>query len=149
MNQTYQFQCSVVAPVAREFAWRFWSDVKNWTLDSDIESVELNGPFAAGTHGVTQSKSSGRIEWVLGDVQPEKSAITEIPFLGGVARFEMRFEDAEGQTKITQRVAIEGEKAQEFGQMLEPGIAQGMRKLSEKMAETATKSGQVGTGGRS
>jgi len=115
MDQKCQFEYSVVAPVALEFAWRFWSEVKNWAFDSDIESVELNGPFAAGTHGVTKSKSSGRIEWVLREVQPGKSAITEIPFLGGVARFEMRFEDAGSGTRITQRVTIEGEKAQEFG----------------------------------
>jgi len=129
-----------MAPVRREFAWRFWSEVKNWAFDSDIKSVELNGPFAAGTHGVTQSKISGRIEWVLRDVQPGRGAITEVPFFGGVARFEIRFEDAQGQTRIIQRVTIEGQKAREFGQMLEPGIPQGMQKLSEKMKEAAGRS---------
>jgi hypothetical protein len=111
----YTFEYGIECPVAREFAWRFWSNVSNWALDSDVESVELNGSFASGSHGVTISRSSGRIEWKLGNVQPEKGAVVEISVPGANAQFEMLFEDSGNATRITQRVRIEGENAQALG----------------------------------
>jgi len=63
MDEMWAFSHSVKCPVTREFAWRFWTNVSNWRLDADVEAVELNGPFAAGSQGVTLMRSSGRIEW--------------------------------------------------------------------------------------
>ena len=62
-DEAWAFESSIVCEVALEFAWRFWTDISNWALDADVESVTLDGDFAAGSRGVTQSKSSGRIEW--------------------------------------------------------------------------------------
>jgi hypothetical protein len=140
MDETYTFECGIECPVAREFAWQFWSTLSNWALDSDVESVELNGPFASGSHGVTVSRSSGRIEWKLSDVQPQKIAIVEISVPGANAQFEMLFEDSESATRITQRVRIEGENAQSLGQALQQGIPEGMRKLCTKMTEASNSS---------
>ena len=137
MNETYAFECGIECPVAREFAWRFWTNVSNWVLDSDLESVEPNGPFASGSHGVTISRSSGRIEWKLSSVQPEESAISEIAVLGANAQFEWFFEDSGSATRITQRVRIEGENARSLGQALQQGIPEGMKKLCAKMTESA------------
>jgi hypothetical protein len=138
MNETYAFEHAIECSVARRFAWRFWTTVSNWAFDSDIESVELNGPFAAGSHGVTMSRSSGRIEWKLSHVQPGKSAIVEISVTGANAQFEWLFEDSESATKITQRVRIEGENARPLGQALQQGIPGGMKKLCLKMVESAS-----------
>jgi hypothetical protein len=52
--EAWAFEYSVACPVTTEFAWRFWTDVNNWRLDTDVESVELNGPFAAGSRGVSR-----------------------------------------------------------------------------------------------
>ena len=138
MEETYTFEYGIECPVAREFAWRFWSTVSNWALDSDVESVELYGPFASGSHGVTLSRSSGRIEWKLSNVQPGKSAIVEISVPGANAQFEMFFEDSGSATRITQRIRIEGENARSLGETLQQGIPEGMRKLCAKMAEAAS-----------
>ena len=140
MAETYTFEYHVECPVPREFAWRFWSTVSNWTLDSDVESVELNGPFISGSHGVTLSRSSGRIEWKLSNVQPGRSAIVEISIPGANAHFEMLFEDSGKATRITQQVRIEGENAQALGQSLQLGIPEGMKKLCTKMTELAASS---------
>lgn len=137
MGETYTFEYGIECPVARECAWRFWSTVSNWAFDSDVESVELNGPFASGSHGVTMSRSSGRIEWKLSGVQPEKSAIVEISVPGANAQFEMRFEDSGSGTQITQQVRIEGENARALGQALQQGIPEGMKKMCTKMTESA------------
>ncbi len=111
-----------------------------WAFDSDIESVELNGPFTSGSHGVTRSRSSGRIEWKLGSVQPEKRAIVEISVPGASAHFEWLFEDSGSATRITQRVSIKGENARSLGQALQQGIPEGMKKLCTKMTESASNS---------
>ena len=137
MNETYTFECGIECPVAREFAWQFWTNVSNWAFDSDIESVELNGPFASGSHGVTMSRSSGRIEWKLNSVQPGKSAIVEISVFEANAGFEWIFEESRGATRITQRVSLDGENARSLGQALQQGIPEGMKKLCAKMAESA------------
>ena len=138
MEETYTFEYGIECPVTREFAWQFWSTVSNWALDSDVESVELNGLFASGSCGVTVSRSSGRIEWKLRNVQPEKSAIVEISVPGAKAQFEMIFEDSGEATRITQRVRIEGKNALVLGQALQQGIPEGMKKLCTKMAEAAS-----------
>jgi hypothetical protein len=140
MEETYTFEYGIECPVARGFAWRFWSTVSNWAFDSDVESVELNGPFASGSHGVTMSRSSGRIEWKLSNVRPEKSAIVEISVPGANAQFEMLFEDSGRATRITQRVRIEGENARALGQALQQGIPEGMKKLCTEMSGSASNS---------
>jgi hypothetical protein len=140
MEETYTFEYGIECPVARGFACRFWSTVSNWAFDSDVESVELNGPFASGSHGVTMSRSSGRIEWKLSNIRPEKSAIVEISVPGANAQFEMLFEVLGRATRITQRVRIEGENARALGQALQQGIPEGMKKLCTEMSESASNS---------
>ena len=74
MAEAWVFEHSEECPVSRESAWQFWTTVENWKLDADVESVELTGPFAAGSHGATMTRSSGRIEWRLAEVVPESGA---------------------------------------------------------------------------
>ena len=74
MDSAWSFEFSVNCSVSPDFAWRFWTNVKNWSIDVDVdvdvESVAPNGPFEAGARGLTISKSSGAIEWLIADVQP-------------------------------------------------------------------------------
>ena len=44
----WAFEHSVNCEVTVEFAWGFLADVENWAFDSDIESVEIDGPFCFG-----------------------------------------------------------------------------------------------------
>src|SRR5690242_451251 len=77
-EEAWRFEHSVECDATAEFAWAFWSDVQNWHVDADVESIEMDGPFAAGTHGRTFSKTSGRIEWRVVEATPRK-AIIEFP----------------------------------------------------------------------
>lgn len=72
------FEYSINCGVTVEFAWSFWTNVNNWALDADVESVEIDGPFVAGARGVTNSKSSGRIEWQIVEAQAGR-AVIEFP----------------------------------------------------------------------
>src|ERR1700690_835315 len=135
-ESTWTFEHSIDCGVSAEFAWTFWTNVSNWVLDADVESIEIDGPFAAGARGATNSKSSGRVEWRVVEVQPGR-AVIEFPLPGALGIFAWTFEDGSGRTRITQRCRIEGEQsgtyAKAIGPSLEAGIPAGMRKLCETM----------------
>ena len=86
LEQGWTFEYSMECGVTAEFAWKFWTNVSNWALDADMESVEIDGPFDAGTQGVTNSKSSGRIKWRILEAKAGR-AVIEFPLSGAVARF--------------------------------------------------------------
>lgn len=142
MNEPWVFEHSLECPVTREFAWSFWTNVSNWKLDADVESVELYGPFAAGSHGVTVTRSSGPIKWHLTSVDPETSAVFEIPLRGATLQFSWTFEDLATRARLTQRASIAGESAlpviEAIAPSLEGGIPTGMQKLCDAMASAAT-----------
>jgi hypothetical protein len=141
LEQAWTFEYSMECGVTAEFAWNFWTNVSNWTLDADMESVEIDGPFAAGTQGVTNSKSSGRIKWQIMEAQAGR-AVIEFPLSGALARFSWTFEGTVAGAKITQCCFLEGEQAnafaKEFGPRLEAGISAGMRKLCVAIERAAS-----------
>ncbi|HWW98669.1 MAG TPA: SRPBCC family protein [Edaphobacter sp.] len=139
MQEAWAFEHSIECGVSKDFAWTFWTNVSNWALDADVDSVELHGPFAPGSQGVTQSKSSGRIEWRIAEVQPGR-AILEFPAPGALATFTWTFDDIHGRTRITQHASLSGEQAPMYAKIvtaLEAGIPAGMRKLCEAMEAAA------------
>jgi hypothetical protein len=134
----WAFEHSIECGVTVQFAWDFWTDIRNWALDADVESIEIDGPFALGARGFTNSKSSGRIEWFVAEARPE-SAVIEFPLPGARGRFAWTFEDIGGCTRMTQRCTLEGDGAEALakvvGPSLEAGIPAGMRKLCEAMRQ--------------
>lgn len=136
IEPAWTFEHSIDCAVTPDFAWNFWTNVSNWALDADVESIEIDGPFSAGARGFTISKSSGRIEWRISEVEPGR-AVIEFPLSGAVGRFVWTFEDLGGRTRISQRCSLEGEQARTYaiavGPSVEMGIPAGMRKLCETM----------------
>jgi hypothetical protein len=136
----WTFEWSIECRVAVEFAWNFWTNVSNWALDADVESIEIDGPFTAGAQGVTHSKSSGRMEWRIVEAQAG-SAVIEFPLSGAVGRFAWIFEPTEAGARIAQCCTLEGERAdayaKEFGPSLAAGMPAGMRKLCAAMENAA------------
>jgi len=110
-------------------------------LDADVDSIEIQGEFAAGTCGVTHSKSSGRIDWRVTEVVQPRKAVLEFPAPGFVAKFVWTFEDVSGRTRITQRVSLSGEQVAIYAETVVPssqaGIPAGMRRLCEAMEAAA------------
>ena len=136
----WTYEHSADCEVTVEFAWNFWTNVKNWALDADVESVEIDGPFAAGARGFTNNKSSGRIEWRLREVRVGRVVI-EFPLSGEVGRCVWTFADTIGCTRITQRWSLEGEQAYAYAKAvaagLEAGIPAGMTKLCRTIEDAA------------
>jgi Polyketide cyclase / dehydrase and lipid transport len=140
----WTFEHSIDCGVSVEFAWNFWTNVSNWVLDADVESIEIDGPFAAGARGLTNSKSSGRVEWRIIEAQRGR-AVIEFPLSSAMGRFTWTFEDTGGRTRISQHCTLEGDRSDNyvkaFGPVLEAGIPAGMRKLCETM-ESMARAGQ-------
>jgi hypothetical protein len=141
MDEPWSFEHSVVCPVSLAVAWQFWTTVDNWRLDADVESVQLDGPFAAGARGTTVSRRSGRIEWRIAAVEGT-SAVIEIPAGNAVGQFRWSFTDLGGRTRITQVVSLAGEGAaalaEQFAAAFEANLPAGMEKLCESMAAASS-----------
>jgi hypothetical protein len=88
VDSVWSFEFSIDCSVSADIAWRCWTNVKNWALDLDVESVALNGPFEPGARGVTISKSSGKIEWRIADVQPGRVNL-EFPAPGALCNVHL------------------------------------------------------------
>ncbi len=73
----YQFQHSVEVGVSQEAAWRFWTNVENWTLDVAIEWVKLDGFFQAGVQGTTKTRGADLVQWEIAEVSKGESAVIE------------------------------------------------------------------------
>lgn len=139
---TYTFAHSVECPVGREFVWGFWSEVGNWAaVDPVVESVELDGPFAAGTRGETRTSGGETFEWRLAEVSEGRGAVVEMSPPGALLKFVWTFEESgESMTRITQLVTLEGERAGDYAEgmkMLEQGIPVGMCKLAEAIVKAS------------
>lgn len=136
----WAFEHSIHCRVSAEFAWEFWTNVENWRLDADVENIGIDGPFAAGARGFTNSRSSGRIDWRIADAQGRRATI-EFPLAGAVGRFVWTFEEDASGVTITQRCTLEGERAETYAQAIAPsleaGIPEGMRKLCVTMEAEA------------
>lgn len=138
---SWKFEYTVDCPVSREFAWQFWSNVENWALDVSVESVTLDGPFAAGITGTTKPRGGEVINWQLIDVQDGHSAVIIINLPDAVVTFRWWFEALPGvATRLTQQVTLEGAGAANYlagVAELEKGIPLGMQKLAEEIIKAA------------
>lgn len=144
MIGTWRFEYSVECQVSRDFAWQFWTDVANWAVvDPAVESAKLDGPFVAGTKGITKPRGSDPVEWRVTEVEDGRRACIEIPAPGAVLRCLWTFADSpNGRTRITQQMSLDGERAGEYaagiGAEMEKNMPEGMRKLAVAMLEAAS-----------
>jgi hypothetical protein len=133
---------SVETRASVEFAWRYWTDVRNW--DDPPARFEFSGPFVTGARGLTHLPEQPPIEWFVRDVDSGNAATIEIPADGAVLSFEWTFESAgEGRALLTQRIVLRGEKAENYlgyAQTLEENLPLGMTKMAsaieKALAET-------------
>jgi Polyketide cyclase / dehydrase and lipid transport len=139
LSASWTFEHSVDCAVPVPFAWAFWTNVRNWALDADVESIEIDGPFSVGARGVTHSRSSGRIEWRISEVETNR-AVIEFPVPGATGRFAWTFHPASSSvTRITQNCTLHGPEAANIARAvapgLEAGIPEGMKKLSRTIED--------------
>jgi hypothetical protein len=129
-----------------EFAWNYWSNVKNW--DDPPARFELEGAFADGAHGATWVGEQLTMHWVVRDVKAGESATIEVQLDGAVMAFTWGLEAIDGgRTRLAQHAVLSGEKAQalvEQAKGLETTLPQGMKKLAAAIGAAAAKAKTAG-----
>jgi hypothetical protein len=138
----WAFEHRVECAADKQFAWEFWTNVENWpVVDPAVEAVTIDGAFASGAVGTTKPVNMESVNWKLAEVEDGESAVVEIAAPGATAKFQWTFADAGGgNTYITQRASIEGERADdyaEFGKSLEMGMPPGMQRLADAITQAA------------
>ena len=134
---------SIDADVSLAFAWKFRTDVANWT--DPPATFALDGAFTDGSQGSTTLAGQPPIIWWIRDVHAERSFAIEIPLDRATLRFEWYFDVVAGGTKLTQRIVLSGANAIAYRQQVETGfgptLADGMRRIAADMvaAERASK----------
>jgi hypothetical protein len=139
----WSFEFSLECAASREFAWQFWTDVRNWpVVDHSVETASLDGPFRSGAHGTTKPRGANTVHWQLEEVQEGHAAVVAIAVPGAALRFEWKFEDAGRGTRITQRASYKGDKTEDYlpgiALQLEKEMPAGMRKLAEAIEHAAS-----------
>jgi len=138
---------SVEADVSLAFAWRFRTDVANW---SDPPAMfTLDGPFVEGSRGTTLLPGQEPLRWRIANVQPECSFEVEMPLDRAILRFQWRFEAlTEHRTKLTQRIVLSGGNADAYAQQVQtafgPNLAGGMDKIASEMVVVARLAREAG-----
>lgn len=128
---------SVETTASPAFAWNFWTDVGNW--DDPPAKFELDGPFASGSRGTTRLPGQEPLRWFIAEVTPTSAATIEMSLDGASLSFQWRFEGLpDGRTRLTQRIALQGEKAELYLSQVKAAftanLPYGMNKMATAMA---------------
>jgi len=133
----WEIEHSVETTASPTFAWNFWTDVGNW--DDPPAKFELDGTFAAGSRGTTRLPGQEPLRWFIAEVTPPSAATIEMSLDGASLSFQWRFEGLpDGRTRLTQRIALQGEKAELYLAQVKDAFAAnlpgGMNKMAAAMA---------------
>lgn len=133
-ESVWKFEYSVESEVPQEFAWGYWSDVRNW--EDPPAKLEWDGPFRVGAR-LTTILPGQRLESVVRQIEEGRGARIEMEVMGATVTFEWRFEEvAERRTKITQTIGLSGpgaEKLVDQAKVLEQSAPEGMKRLARTM----------------
>lgn len=137
-NVTWEMTHTVETAATRAFAWKYWTTVSNWA--EPPAEFEFQGPFRAGSRGVTRFPGQTPIEWFLQEISPPATATIAMPLSGALLLLEWRFDDRpDGRTRISQRIVLEGEKTDSYlsrvASTFLASIPDGMRKIARAITE--------------
>jgi hypothetical protein len=116
----WQTEFSIEAAASPETIWALFRDVAGWTRwNAGIESITLEGPFAAGTGFVMKLPGEEALRSVLTEVRENECFVDETRVGDLVIAVAHRIERLEpSRTRITYAVDARGEGAAEIGPMI-------------------------------
>ena len=120
----WEYEHSIDTDTAPEALWARLSDVATWPeWNSDIDKVELEGPFAAGSRVTMTPRGEEPVTLRLAQVRENETFVDEAEFGGVTIRTMHRLERLEAnRTRITYRTEISGPAADELGPQVGPAI---------------------------
>ena len=130
---------SVETSASPQAAWKIWSDTSTWPeWNPDVQSMTLNGPFAAGTTGTMKTKQGTRAIQ-LTEVVPGKSFRLETTVIP-LTRFAFVCQVAPGsagKTTLSQAIVVGGPLGGLLGGMMGKQIADTFPALLRGLARKA------------
>ena len=141
----WEFQYSVETGARPEFVWQYWTNAANWQDLEPGAEFELDGPFAPGTRGITKVQGQEPRHWFIQAVDPGRSWTQEMPLPEASFIVRMQFEGlVTGGTRITQRLWLEGERAESFldgVRIFETTTPDGLKRIAAIIEEAQTRGG--------
>jgi hypothetical protein len=139
-NVVWHVEHTVEVGVSADFAWRFWTNVSNWD-DPPAEFV-LDGPFVAGSIGMTLLPGRDPLQWRIHHVLPGRSATIEMELDRATLSFTWRFDAvSDRQSYLTQRVVLSGDNAAAYTEQVRAGFGStlpgGMNRVAAAMVRSA------------
>jgi uncharacterized protein YndB with AHSA1/START domain len=132
-------QRSVETSASPAAVWKIWSDTSTWAQwNPDVQSMTLNGPFAAGTSGTMKTKQGTR-QVQLTEVVPGRSFRLETTVIP-LTRFAFECQvvaGPAGKTTISQAIRVGGPLGGVVGGMMGPQIANTFPALLQGLARKA------------
>ena len=133
---------SVETTASPQAAWKIWSDTGTWQeWNPDVQSMTLNGPFAAGTTGTMKTKQGTRAI-TLTEVVAGKSFRLETTVIP-LTRFAFEckvWPGAAGKTTLSQAIVVGGPLGGLVGGMMGNQIADTFPALLQGLARKAEQS---------
>lgn len=135
----WDYEHSIETEAAPQDIWRLWADVENWgDWNAEIERIEINGPFAAGTTILMTPPGEDPIPLQLAEVVPGELFVDEAQFDGLLLRTTHRIEKLDGgRVRVTYRMEISGAGADETGPAIGPGITTDWPRTMASLVELA------------
>ncbi len=137
---------SVETTASPQAAWKIWSDTSTWPeWNPDVQSMTLNGPFAAGTTGTMKTKQGTRAIQ-LTEVVPGTSFRLETTVIP-LTRFAFVCKVSSGsggKTTLSQAILVGGPLGGLVGGMMSKQIADTFPALLQGLARKAE--GSAGRG---
>jgi Polyketide cyclase / dehydrase and lipid transport len=130
---------SVETKASPQTAWKIWSDANTWSeWNPDVQSMALNGPFAAGTTGTMKTKQGTRAIQ-LTEVVPGQSFRLETTVIP-LTRFAFVCKvspGSAGKTTLSQCIQVGGPLGGLVGGMMGKQIADTFPALLQGLARKA------------
>lgn len=120
----WEYENSIETTAAPEAIWRLWSDVETWGgWNGEIEKIEINGPFAAGTQILMTPPGDDPIPLVIAEAVENERFVDEARFGDLLLRTTHRIDPiGQGRIRVVYRMEITGNGADEAGPQIGPGI---------------------------
>jgi hypothetical protein len=105
--------------------WRLWADVRGWPAwNGDIESIKLEGPFAAGSRILMTPIGDETVELRIAEAVEPELFVDEAELGEIVVRTIHRVRRVDGgRARVTYRMEITGPDADTIGPQLGPEIS--------------------------
>jgi len=130
---------SIETSAAPEQIWRLWADVPGWSAwNSDIERIELVGPFAAGSRILMTPIGEEAVELRIAEAVEPELFVDEAELGEIVVRTVHRVERLDGErARVTYRMEITGAAADTLGAQIGPEISGDFPQTLAALAERA------------